>query len=173
MYGEQITTLLFMPKQITTTIYTFDELSIEAKENARSWYREHALDYDWWDSIYDDAKQIGLTITGFGLDRHRHATGSFKLAATCVAANIVMQHGKTCETFKDATKFSKNFNLLNKDSVNYDDKVADLSNEFCDTILEDYSIILQHEYEWLLSDKQVDESILASEYTFTEAGKPF
>lgn len=54
-----------MPRTEEITIYTFDELSDEAKEKARDWWREGGLDYDWWDSVYDDCdtifKIIGIT----------------------------------------------------------------------------------------------------------------
>ncbi len=40
------------------SIYTFEELSEAAKEKARDWYREGALDHDWYDSVYDDADRI-------------------------------------------------------------------------------------------------------------------
>lgn len=50
---------------IVKTYYTFDELDDDAKEKAREWYREGALDYDWYDYIHEDAKEIaGL----FGLE---------------------------------------------------------------------------------------------------------
>ncbi len=40
--------------------YKFDELPEEAKENAIEKYREDNLDYyDWWDCVYEDAKEIG------------------------------------------------------------------------------------------------------------------
>ena len=41
--------------------FYYDELSDEAKENARNWYRgeDNGLDYDWWDSVYEDTKEIG------------------------------------------------------------------------------------------------------------------
>lgn len=42
----------------TTTVYPFDELSEQAKERARDDYRVNNLDYEWWDSVYDDADQI-------------------------------------------------------------------------------------------------------------------
>lgn len=42
-------------RQTVKTVYQFSELSDEAKETAREWYREGALDYDWWSSVYDDA----------------------------------------------------------------------------------------------------------------------
>ena len=50
---------------ISTTVYTFDELSDEAKENARSWYREDGFSYDWWDQVYEDAYEIAKLM---GLD---------------------------------------------------------------------------------------------------------
>lgn len=47
-----------MPKTITTTVYTFSELDEKAREKAREWYREGGFDYDWYDSVYEDAKSI-------------------------------------------------------------------------------------------------------------------
>ena len=47
-----------MPDIIETAVYRFDELSDEAKEEARAWYRDGALDYDWYGAIYDDFGQI-------------------------------------------------------------------------------------------------------------------
>lgn len=41
-----------------TEVFKFAELSDAAKEKAREWYRSGALDYDWWDFIYDDAATI-------------------------------------------------------------------------------------------------------------------
>jgi hypothetical protein len=42
---------------IETPVYTLTELSDAAKERARSWYRE-GLDYEWWDTVYDDFETI-------------------------------------------------------------------------------------------------------------------
>ena len=46
----------------TTTLYQFDELSDDAKEKARYWYRSGALDYEWWDAVYDDAVQCAALL---------------------------------------------------------------------------------------------------------------
>lgn len=55
-----------MPQIVEHTLYQFDELSDRAKERAREWYRNGALDYNWWDSVYDDAatcaKLIGIDL---------------------------------------------------------------------------------------------------------------
>jgi hypothetical protein len=42
----------------------FDKLSEKAKERARQDYRETGMDYEWWDAVYEDAKEI-LQMLGF------------------------------------------------------------------------------------------------------------
>lgn len=59
-----------MPKQLTVTAYSFDELSEEAKDKARDKFREHALQYDWWDTIYEDADSLA-TLMGIDIDRKK------------------------------------------------------------------------------------------------------
>lgn len=152
-------------KIIEIKVFTFDELSDEAKERARAWYREGALSYDWWETTYEDAERVGLKLTSFSLDRNRHAKGRFIMSARDCANSIVENHGETCETHKSAQSF------LNAALATPRAEFEDLENEFLKSILEDYSIILQKEYEYLLSDEQVDESIKANDYTFTESGK--
>ena len=55
-----------MPRQECHTVYLFNELSDYAKEKAREWYREGALDYEWWDSVYEDvanrADELGINL---------------------------------------------------------------------------------------------------------------
>ena len=47
-----------MAEIIETTVYRLDELSDEAKDKARAWYREGGFDYDWYDAVYEDFQQI-------------------------------------------------------------------------------------------------------------------
>ncbi len=47
-----------MPEIIETTVYRLDELSNEAKEKARAWYRQVGLDHDWFEFVYDDFERI-------------------------------------------------------------------------------------------------------------------
>ena len=55
-----------MPRIIETTVYTIDELSDAAKENARVWYRQHGLHDEWYDFLYEDFETIcgilGITL---------------------------------------------------------------------------------------------------------------
>lgn len=48
--------------------YKFDELDERAKERARDWYRQGAFEYEWWDEVFEDAKQC-LALAGFTIDR--------------------------------------------------------------------------------------------------------
>ena len=47
-----------MPEIIETTVYRFGELSDDAKEEARAWYRQGAFDYEWYDAVFEDFQQI-------------------------------------------------------------------------------------------------------------------
>lgn len=53
----------------TITTYSFAELSDEAKETARNWWREQGLDYDeWYDCTFDYAKEVGAVL-GIDIDK--------------------------------------------------------------------------------------------------------
>ena len=51
---------------VTRELFQFDELSDDAKEVARQWWRDASFHDEWWDSVYDDfdtiAELIGVTI---------------------------------------------------------------------------------------------------------------
>lgn len=55
-----------MPEVIETTVYYLDELSDGAKDNARAWYREGGINYDWYASTFEDFERIcellGITL---------------------------------------------------------------------------------------------------------------
>ena len=47
-----------MPRIVETTVFTIDELSDAAKENARIWYRDQGLPDEWYDFVYEDFETI-------------------------------------------------------------------------------------------------------------------
>jgi hypothetical protein len=47
-----------MPEIIETTVYQLHELSDDAKEQARAWYREIGVDPDWYESVYEDFERV-------------------------------------------------------------------------------------------------------------------
>lgn len=64
-----------MSRQITKTVYTFEELSDDAKENARAWYRQQVFsDSNDWDHVIDDAVECARII---GIDISSHPVKTF------------------------------------------------------------------------------------------------
>ena len=155
-------------------VYKFNELSEPSKQKAIENLCNMNTDYDWWDSVYDDAKTIGLKITGFDLDRGAYYSGDFIESAKETAELIIKNHGDTCATYLDAKKYLADYVNLGPGLETYDD-VSDaldkLNAEFLKTICEDYRIILQKEYEYLTSEEAIVETILLNDYDFTEDGK--
>ncbi len=168
-------------RTIETKVYTFDELSEAAKEQARNWYREAGFD-GWYESTYDDAENIGLKIKAFDLDRRAYVKAEFLHGALECAHAIEKEHGETCETFKTATEFLKERDSIvdqaerdeNGDVCNNYDLDQDLDAceaEFLKAISEDYRINLQREWDYVNSNESIDENIRCNEYEFTEDGE--
>jgi len=170
-------------RTIRTKVYLFSELSEASQQNAINELSNINVDYDWWQSVYEDAQTIGLKITSFDLDRNRHANGEFILSACEVAQNIFNNHGEHCQTYQTAEQFMEKWqpiynDYLDENSENYEsgdleDEMQDLEDEFLKSLLEDYSIMLQNECEYLQSDEAIKETIIANEYEFTQDGKQF
>lgn len=161
-------------------VFSFDELSERAKENARDWLRGCGFD-EWWEATYEDAERIGLKITSFDLDRNKHAKGKWITSAWECATTITKEHGEGFDTYKDAVVFLRERDEIidtaerdeNGDFVDeyaVDRRLDELEGDFLKTVLEDYASLLQGEWEHLNSDEQVDEAIRANDYTFREDG---
>ncbi len=52
----------------TYKVYPFAELSALGKEKAIHKFRENNLDYEWWEHVYVDAKEVG-TLMGISIDK--------------------------------------------------------------------------------------------------------
>jgi len=57
-----------MPHIQQKTVYYFDELSDSAKDTARQWWRNGAFDYEWYDSVFEDAQQC-LAYCGLDVEK--------------------------------------------------------------------------------------------------------
>lgn len=71
-----------MPETREITVYQFDELSDKAKEKAREWYRDGQLDYDWWDSVYEQADTAAKHL-GIDIDRKGEHTPAIYFSGFC------------------------------------------------------------------------------------------
>jgi len=165
---------------IKKVLYKFEELTEEQKENAIEKLSDINVDFDWWQFIYEDAERIGLKITGFDIDRGSYCKGSFILSASEVAQNIFNEHGEKCETYKTAMSFMEEWqpvfnDYMDESSPNYEsgkseDKLMELEDEFLKSLLEDYRIMLSHEYDYQTSKEAIIETIKANDYEFDENG---
>lgn len=208
-----------MPTVMETTIFTFDELSDAAKERAREWYREGNLDYDWWDTVYDDFSTLceilgvelathpvrlmgggtrqkpciqfrGFWSQGDGASfegRWRYAKGSVaKIKAYApkdaelhdIAARlnaiqrrnfyqlyaIITQRGHYCH--ENTMQFD-----VRRDASEATADAEDIIAEAMRDLARWLYARLETEYEFLNSDKTVEESITANAYTFTCNGR--
>jgi hypothetical protein len=146
----------------TYTVYKFEELSKTAQVKVMEELADCNICYEWWDGIYDDAKQIGLEIEGFDLDRGNSISGVLLDEPNIVIANIKKNHGKGCLTYKTALRFQNRFKKVK-------DEYYDL-HAFLNALLNDYLKTLKQEYEYRTSDIAIKETIDANDYEFLENG---
>ena len=163
-----------MPKNRTIKIYQFDELSAEAKDKAREWWIGGGLDYEWWDSVYEDAANIGLKIMGFDIDRGNYCKGELTTSPLESIDKILDNHGKDCDTYKLALLYKPQFEALREKELNTEDDLSgeqdELMEEYTYALREEYLSMLRKEYEYLTSTECVDETIRANEYEFLVDG---
>jgi hypothetical protein len=171
------------------TIYEFDELNDEAKEEARQWFREAGGNfYDgWWDwgGIEEDLEKLGLGCDTkemcFDLDRgsylYFHGKGiwisDLRKFLKCAGVDLrskdardLLESGDiSIQTSHYGGGYAKNYIEPEYDIDNID--LTDYLNDVFQDIIRD----LRKEMEYLESDEAVDETIRANCYTFLENGK--
>jgi hypothetical protein len=154
----------------TYKVYKFSELNAKQKEKVIDHYYDINVNYDWWDFTYEDAKNIGLELTGFDIDRGSYCEGKFIWDALEVAEAIIKDHGNKTETFQTANKYWQQLKKEN-DTNDEADTREETEKEFLHDILEDYLVMLRHEFEYLTSKEAIIETIEANDYDFTENGR--
>ena len=165
---------------IKTKVYQSDELDEQAKQKAIEWGADLNVDYEWWEFIYEDAKNIGLKITEFDIDRGSYCKGYIIGTHEETVKLIIEQHGEQCETYTTAKDFLKTLDEIaskykNEGEDNWDEqsKIEEAEEEFLKSLMEDYRIILQKDYDYLTSEEAIIETIKANEYEFTSKGVRF
>lgn len=152
-------------------VYKFNELPEDAQQKALENLYDINVDHDWWGGIYDDAKNIGLEITSFNIDRGSYCKGNWLESPYQVIKLIKENHGKNCETYKTAIEYEEIFSHYQIDENGDVIEDENLEDDFRNSLLEDYRIMLQHEYDYLTSKEAVIETINCNDYDFTLDGK--
>lgn len=216
-------------RTIETPVFKFDQLSDEAKKHAIEKNYDWNVDYNWWDSVYEDAIMmagiIGIQIetrrgsstepaiwfSGFSSQgdgacfegQYRYKKGALKELKSAAAARYkdpqtkqwVALEGnaelhRICKGLQDVQR--KHFYRLEatvkqqghyqhsgctsievtdcesmyRDIGDAEDDVTQLLRDFMDWI---YSQ-LEKEHDYLTSDQQIAESLMANEVEFTAEG---
>lgn len=169
-------------RTIRTKVYKFDELTKAVQQKVIENNYDINVYYDWYEFTYEDAKNVGLKISGFDIDRGSYCNLDFIESAEAAAHLIIDQHGETCETYKTAESYLKERDKAidtapkdeNGDFENereLDEKLDELDEEFKKSISEDYLKMLRDEYEYQTSEEAIKETISVNEYEFTAEGK--
>jgi len=173
-------------KTIEIKLYSFDELNEEAKQKVLEKYYDINVSYEWWDVIYDDAKNIHMDIVGFDI-YHRDITAQFIYSAMDTAHAIMQNHGENCGTYKLSKQFLSDYDKLvekHSDGINknivdeenvyeFDKDADDLEAEFLSELEQEYLSMLQSNYDYLTSEEAITEALIANEFEFTENGSRY
>ena len=164
-------------------IYNFDELDNKAQELAIEKNRDILTDFNWWEDTYYDAKQNGVRITGFDLDRGQSINGEFIWSEIEVADKMIMDFGECTEMYDIAKRFLRyreelcdNWEYIDGAPTNEDEleeKLNEIEYQFQQNVLNEYWKYLRDEYEYLNSDECIAEHLQANQYKFTKDGKNY
>lgn len=169
-------------KTIQLNLYPFAELNEEAKEKALNDHRFINVDYAWWDSVYEDAKQAQLKITGFELENGYYCHAEFIDDGISCAAKILDNHGESTDTYQTALSFwrerdkiigrwPKDENGQHIQAGDLDTELDRVDDDFLTVIRWAYHSLLIQEYNHLTSEKTIMETFEANYYHFTADGK--
>ena len=188
-------------REKVTKVYTFEELSDDAKVKARAWYREGAFDYEWWEFVYEDAKQCA-EIIGIDIDKiyfsgfwsqgdgacfegsYKYKKGALKAIKEHAPKDTTL-HGIALALQKEQKKHFYQLSAHTKQRGHYQhsgcmrvdvyNQDGEIDNDEITDQLRYFAdwiyTRLEAEYDFMNADAQVDENIISSEYEFTEEGK--
>ena len=180
-------------REMTTMVYSFNELSEAAQERALNAFRDINVEYDWWTyGAYDTIRTAGRLL-GLDIDRINFDTDLYCIfnadyeyvrgasAAVCkefpqntdlhkIASELQALQKRHFYSLSCAITKGRSMNRYECFRFGEDYECEDLGD-----IIDDFAhwarVLLRDEYEYLTSDEAVTETIEANEYEFTEGGK--
>ena len=153
-------------RTIEMKVYTFEELSDEAKRKAIYKYQEECS-YDWWEYLYSEAEEIGIEIDGFDVYR-RTIKGSLLMNVPDIVDLILKNHGEGTATYTLAEEFRTRLDELDEE---YDNAYSQIEQEFLDEVLAVYLGYLRNEWEYVNSEEYFADLCKDNEWEFFEDGK--
>jgi len=171
---------------VTINLYSFDELTEQAKEIALIRNCDINVDHSWWDFTYEDAKNAGIKIKNFDLGENT-LDADFLYPMDDIANRIMFNHGNECQTYILSEIFLKNRDelvakysdgittdyVLEDNWEQFDEDLEELEQEYMQELKMEYLYILDNEFEYLTSSESISETLRINEYQFTEDGSIF
>lgn len=170
-------------KTQTINTFLFSELNEEAKKYALEKYYEMAISDYWYEDSFYQAKELGISIKGFDLDRGQSIDAEFIHSEIEIADKIMDFYGYDSNIYKIAEQFRrerdelcdtwefKDGEPINEEGLEY--ALNDIEDQFQKDIFNELWKFLRDEYEYLFSDMYLAENFDDNEYQFTEDGKLF
>jgi len=175
-------------REVTVTVFQYNELDNEAQQAAREWYRSLGCEVD-WSGEYVETLQL------FG-ERFRLNLGRWQLGSHC---NVPWRFESASEDYHDLRgvrlwRYCRNNmlldRLLDKDcpftGVCFDEDILSPLREFMKRPAQDvtwrdiigdcvdsFCSAVQSDVEYRESDEYIAETIVCNEYEFTREGKRY
>lgn len=155
-------------KKHTITTYSFNELKPEAQANVVERLYNINVVGDWWyDTMREDAQEIGLNLTDFDLYRQT-IDGALTEPLPDVLKLIFDNHGVDTATFKLAKQYEAKLVAIDPEN---EAQLEDLERDFTKELLEEYLQMIQREYDFQTSREQIVAALEANEYEFYQDGR--
>ena len=161
-------------RTITRNVYTYKELTAQAKKKAIEYFMEHgpAADF-WWTDIYEDAKETAnLIIDGFDLNHGRSINVrplEFQDAESS-AKKVLKQHGESCETYQIAKTFLEEYDAIDMEYEGDEERVEELCDDYFEKIGNAYLRMLEREYDDITSEDYAIDYMENNNYEFYADG---
>ena len=155
-------------RQQTVNLYKFDELSDDAKDVARNWWRQD-LEYFWMDDAMNSVKSF---CDHFGVMIHEYNIGAFQPSYLDTDAENAHFRGVKLKSINRdymPTGYCIDCTLWQTfhDEFKRTGDALYAFNEAIDAAVSEIKADIEYQY----SDEAVDEMLTINEYEFTEDGK--
>ena len=172
----------------TIKIYSFSELSAEAKEKAMRGNRGINVDYDWWGCTYEMMKKVGVEINSFSIylreisitieDSEYTAIETIenfweKMEIVKISKQFIADRDELIKKLgegNDISGYSVKEELIEELIDEYDEEIEYLEEQYRKEMAEEILTWLREELEFLQTDEAVAETLIANDFEFTENG---
>jgi hypothetical protein len=158
---------------IQKVVRKFDELDDKLQALVLSNNSDINTDYEWWENLSDDAKNVGLTISAFNVDGHQADSINWDMSMdhNQSITKILADHGKKCPTHTLALEFQAKFEAMNDAApLAVEMALPDVKDAYAQKLAGLYLDMLRREYEDRCDDEMIAETLKANDYEFDEKG---